>query len=71
MNKFKKYLFYTTCPISFILVLILAIAEESSHFCLEGFHHFEAWCFNYKDSGLIYRGDGIWSSPRKGDEGYE
>lgn len=68
MSTFKKYLFWITIPVMFIISLIFAIIEEIGYCGSEALHHFEAWCFNYKDSGLIYRGDGIWSSPHKGEK---
>lgn len=68
MKKFKKYLFWTISPLTFFLVLIFATIEEFGHFLHELMHKFEAWCFDYKSTGLIYWGDGIWSTRHSGDE---
>ena len=63
----KKFLFWAMSPITFIACLLLAILEGIGYSGQETLHKFEGWCFNYKDTGLIYHGDGIWSSPH-GDE---
>ena len=63
----KKYLFWLTCPITSILFLIFGIIESIGNDVCELLHKFEGWCFNYKRTGLKYRGDGIWSSPHKGE----
>jgi len=68
MKTFKKYLYYFTTPCTFILFLIFTIIEDIGHGVTELLHMFEAWCFNYKDTGLKYRGEGIWSSKREGEE---
>lgn len=68
MKTFKKYLFWITTILTMPLFLVLCILEGICYVSQEGFHRFEGWCLNYKDTGLIYRGDGIWSSPHKGDK---
>ncbi len=66
MKTFKKYLFWVISPLTFIIHIIAGALSGIGNFIEEADHSFEAWCFDYKDTGLIYRGDGIWSSPIKG-----
>lgn len=71
MKTFKKYLYWLTTPVSFVAFFFFSLFELIGHSGQEALHRFEAWCLNYKDTGLIYRGDGIYSSPRSNEEGYQ
>lgn len=67
MNKFKSALFYTTFLFLVILYVVLGAIAGICEFFVESMHKYEGWCFNYKKSGLVYRGDGIWSHAMNGE----